>query len=963
MKVFVLLCTFFACSVSNFAQNDLNNDLSRSLKRYDLIKLDSLTMEKKARAGQMISLRARGRNYDFELTPNDLRAPQYRAVETNSNGSYEMQPNQVNTFKGRLKDDFTSEVRFTVDGDTLEGMIYTGNTKLFVTRAREFSSRAKQNDVVVYEEGDVTKMVDLTDDISAQVENHMDSLYEPGTAFATVADLRQLEVATEADYQWVQQSGGNAPDANNSILSILNMVDGIYQRDLSLTISVTYQHAWTSTDPFSTSSMSGLLDTYVNYWNSNFPRAQYPRDTAHLFTGKFSNQGLAYIGVICRSPNSSYGITARSGGVNHLIAAHEIGHNLGADHVENSGICANSLMNPSLSGPVTKFCSTSIAAISSFVSQYGSCLTVTGPGPTPLPTPVPTPFPSLTPIPTPFPTPIPTPLPTPIPTPFPTPIPTPFPSPTPVPTPTAGARANYASASNGGFASSTSGVASAAIDGSRVWSIGGAWKDLTPFNYPDTLEVSFNGNRSIDEVNIFTVRDDYLNTVAPDLSTTTNLYPLSNISVQYWNGSVWNTIPGGNISGNNKVWTRLTFSPVAASRIRVVVNAAAPDGFSRIVELEAWGGGTGAPSPSPTPTAPPIPIPSPTPTNTPIPGPSPTPALHTNVALSANGGLATASSQSSAPSTAIDGVKSWAVTGAWKDSTPDIFPDWLQVDFNGSKTIDEVNVYGVRDDYLNSTEPTLSTVSSVYNNINFDVQYWTGSSWAIVPGGSISGNNLVVRKITFSPVTTSRIRVVIYNALQNYSRIVEVEAWSGGTGSPSPSPTPSASPTLTPAPTPVPTPTSRTNFARSNIGSSATASSELNPASAAIDGSRTWAIGGAWKDATPGIFPDWLQVDFNATRTIDEIGIYAVMDDYLSTVAPSASTTTSIYSLASFELQFWNGSGWSPVPNGNISGNNRAWNRLTFSPVTTSRIRVVVNAASQDGYSRIVEIEAWGGGS
>lgn len=94
-----------------------------------------------------------------------------------------------------------------------------------------------------------------------------------------------------------------------------------------------------------------------------------------------------------------------------------------------------------------------------------------------------------------------------------------------------------------------------------------------------------------------------------------------------------------------------------------------------------------------------------------------------NVASAANGGVASASSELSAPSVANDSVKNWATTGAWKDSTADAFPDWLQVDFSGSKTINEIVVYGVRDDYTNTVDPTTDTVSTVYALTGFDVQY------------------------------------------------------------------------------------------------------------------------------------------------------------------------------------------------------------------------------------------------
>ena len=37
-------------------------------------------------------------------------------------------------------------------------------------------------------------------------------------------------------------------------------------------------------------------------------------------------------------------------------------------------------------------------------------------------------------------------------------------------------------------------------------------------------------------------------------------YGLTAYQVQYWNNSSWVTIPGGSISGNNKVWRKFTFA-------------------------------------------------------------------------------------------------------------------------------------------------------------------------------------------------------------------------------------------------------------------------------------------------------------------------------------------------------------------------------------------------------------------
>jgi hypothetical protein len=46
-----------------------------------------------------------------------------------------------------------------------------------------------------------------------------------------------------------------------------------------------------------------------------------------------------------------------------------------------------------------------------------------------------------------------------------------------------------------------------------------------------------------------------------------------------------------------------------------------------------------------------------------------------------------------------------------------------------------------------------------------------------VPGGAVNGNNLVWRRVTFAPLTTSKIRIYVTGALAFWSRLTEVEAW------------------------------------------------------------------------------------------------------------------------------------------------------------------------------------------
>ena len=83
----------------------------------------------------------------------------------------------------------------------------------------------------------------------------------------------------------------------------------------------------------------------------------------------------------------------------------------------------------------------------------------------------------------------------------------------------------------------------------------------------------------------------------------------------------------------------------------------------------------------------------------------------------------------------------------------------------------------VQDNYSNPSEPTLADTFGQYGVTSFDIQYWNGSGWVTVPGGSVTGNNKVWTQVTFSAITTNKIRVQVNNSLASYSRLVEVEAW------------------------------------------------------------------------------------------------------------------------------------------------------------------------------------------
>src|SRR5205814_534108 len=91
-----------------------------------------------------------------------------------------------------------------------------------------------------------------------------------------------------------------------------------------------------------------------------------------------------------------------------------------------------------------------------------------------------------------------------------------------------------------------------------------------------------------------------------------------------------------------------------------------------------------------------------------------------------------------------------------------------------------------QDNYANPSEPTAAMTFSQFGIRDFSVQYWDGANWVTVPNATVTNNSLVWRQFTFAPLTTSRIRILITNALAGYSRLTEVEAYppAGPTNNP-----------------------------------------------------------------------------------------------------------------------------------------------------------------------------------
>ena len=118
-----------------------------------------------------------------------------------------------------------------------------------------------------------------------------------------------------------------------------------------------------------------------------------------------------------------------------------------------------------------------------------------------------------------------------------------------------------------------------------------------------------------------------------------------------------------------------------------------------------------------------------------------------------------------------------------------------------------------------------------------------------------------------------------------------------------------------------------------------------------------WGNGGGWADGTPGTFPDWVQITFNGSKTIDR-----VVRLFAAGQLRAAGRAHRQHDLCHLRHHRLHRAG---LERGEL---DRRWPRsaattwssarVSFAPTTTDRIRINITAARNAG-SYITEIEAW----
>jgi hypothetical protein len=307
-----------------------------------------------------------GESKTLELTPRSLRSPAFTVdVVDGTGGKRRIDPPPSCTYRGSIIGEPGSRLAASVRDGRIEAVIVRGDGSVWAVQPAEVPGQITGPGAahVVYRHADVRG-----GDYSCGTHGPAAPLHAGDAADGDAAGGAAgggggtgggggpfvVQIAFDADVELFLLNGASVNATVADIENILNGVQTIYDNEVDVTYVLTHILVHISEpDPYGTTDYGVLLAAFTSHWNSS--QADIARDVAHLMTGRdldTSVIGVAYLGVICESPDQAYGLsqTRFSNNLAQRVAltAHEVGHNFNAQHCNGQGFCG--IMCASLGG-------------------------------------------------------------------------------------------------------------------------------------------------------------------------------------------------------------------------------------------------------------------------------------------------------------------------------------------------------------------------------------------------------------------------------------------------------------------------------------------------------------------------------------------------------------------------------------------------------------------------------------
>ena len=259
----------------------------------------------------------------------------------------------IKSYSAQGIDDPTSVAKISIGLDGFHAIIFSGREETLYIAPYSKDS----NTLMLYKKSHLVKD---KDNFICQVEafSPKSIAQEKGIQNANDGKLRTFRLALACTGEYAQfhltnqnvSATATEEEKKAAVLSAMNTtitrVNGVFETDLAVKMvlvnendSIIFLDA--STDGFSNSDADKLIDESQKIFDSVIGSDNY--DIGHTFSTE--GGGLAGLGVVCVDGQKGNGITGRSSPIGDAYdidyVAHEIGHQFGANHIQNNGCNRN----------------------------------------------------------------------------------------------------------------------------------------------------------------------------------------------------------------------------------------------------------------------------------------------------------------------------------------------------------------------------------------------------------------------------------------------------------------------------------------------------------------------------------------------------------------------------------------------------------------------------------------------
>jgi uncharacterized protein YodC (DUF2158 family) len=331
------------------------------------------------------SFEAFGKQFQLSLDPNT------RLIAKISSEKRERLKENLTFYRGRLEGYPSSWVRLTRVEQQWSGMIWDGQEAYIIdslsviTPALQTVPAETSAELAIYRISDTRDLGTQTcglgesEEVPLHPMTRFDALIEElqdQVGVTAQGATRNIDMTVVTDQEF--NSINSNPDA--AVIARMNIVDGIFSEQLGVQISLVDVLPLQNNGGLSSTNAGTLINQFGEFTASE--SFDHP-GVAHLFSGRNldgSTVGIAYLSSLC---SARFGVGVNqilgTGTAGALTVAHELGHNFGAPHDNQSGSpCASTqgsfLMNPFLNGS-DQFSPCSVSQIQPVISG-ASCITL-----------------------------------------------------------------------------------------------------------------------------------------------------------------------------------------------------------------------------------------------------------------------------------------------------------------------------------------------------------------------------------------------------------------------------------------------------------------------------------------------------------------------------------------------------------------------------------------------------------